>query len=109
MTARWTLRSNRQRWLTSASSGTDSRSTRRSDASWLVQRIDFNNTDKAPRKLKSSYGNPEDLVDLETHRDFPKKTQPQIFSMTPLPLDPDTVNDDCEMATKGLTEKEVSR
>ena len=111
MTPSWTPRTNEQRWPTSASSGTDSRSTRTSDEhenEHVAQRIDFLNTDKPPRKSNSSYGTPEDLIDLETPTDVPKKTQPQIFSMTARPLHPAMVNDDWEMTTKRLTEKDVN-
>ena len=37
-----------------------------------------------------------------------QKKKPQLFSMIPRPLHPDTVNDEWEMHTEGFTEKEVN-
>ena len=41
---------------------------------------------KPPRKSNSSYGTPEDLIDMETPPAIPVKKVPQVFSMTPRPL-----------------------
>ena len=64
--------------------------------------------DKPPKKSNSSYGTPEDLIDLEPPLEVTQKKKPQLFSMTPRPIHPDTVNDEWELHTEGLTEKEVN-
>ena len=74
----------------------------------MAQKIDLFNMDKPLRKLNSSYGTPEDLIDLGSPLEVTQKKKPQLFSMTPRPLHPDTVNDEWEMHTEGLTEKEVN-
>ena len=74
----------------------------------VAQKIDFFNMDKPPRKSNSSYGTPEDLIDLESPMEVTQEKKLQLFSMTPRPLHPSTVNDEWEMHTEGLTEKEVS-
>ena len=63
---------------------------------------------KPLRKSNSSYGTPEDLIDMETPPAVPVKKVPQVFSMTPRPLQKDLLTDDWEMATEGLTEKEIN-
>ena len=72
----------------------------------MAQKIVLFNMDKPPRKSNSSYGTPEDLI--ESPMEVTQKKKLQLFSMTPCPLHPDTVNDDWEMNTEGLTEKEVN-
>ena len=62
--------------------------------------------DKPPRKSNSSYGTLEDPIDPEPPMEVTQTKKPQLFSMTPRPLRPDTVNDEWEMQTEGLTEKE---
>ena len=74
----------------------------------VAQKIDIFNMDKPPKKSISSYGTPEDLIDLESPMEVTQKKKPQLFSMTPRPLHPDTVNDEWEMHTEGLTEKKVN-
>ena len=64
--------------------------------------------DKPLRKSNSSYGTPEDLIDMETPPAIPMKKVPQVFSMTPRPLQKDLLTDDWEMETEGLTEKEIN-
>ena len=51
---------------------------------------------KPLRKSNSSYGTPEDLIDMETPPAIPVKKVPQIFSMTPRPLQKDLLTDDWE-------------
>ena len=74
----------------------------------MAQKIDLFNMGKPLKKSNSSYGTPEDLIDLESHLGVTQKKKPQLFSMTPRPLHPDTVNDEWELHTEGLTEKGVN-
>ena len=74
----------------------------------MAQKVDLFNTGMPLRKSNSSYGTPEDLIDLVPPMEVTQKKKPQVFSMTPRPLHPDTVNDEWEMHTEGLTEKEVN-
>ena len=101
------LQANRQRWPTSASSCKDKLEKYENERRDMAQRIDFFNI-KPPRKSNSSYDAPEDLIDLEPPMEVTQKKKPQLFSMTPRPLHPDTVNEEWEMHTEGLTEKEVN-
>ena len=64
--------------------------------------------DKPLRKSNSSYGTTEDLIDMETPPAIPMKKVPQVFSMTPRPLQKDLLTDGWVMETEGLTEKEIN-
>ena len=63
--------------------------------------------DKPLMKSNSSYGTPEDLIDMETLPAIPMKKVPQVFSKTPRPLQKNLLTDDWKMETAGLTEKEI--
>ena len=63
------------------------------------------------KKANSSFGTPEDLIDLETPVDTansPKKVKPQVFSMTPRLPKQEASNAEWEIDTEGLTEKEIN-
>ena len=55
----------------------------------MAQKIDLFNMDKPLEKSNSSYGTPEDLIDLESPMEVTQKKKPQLFfSMAPRPFHP---------------------